>query len=288
MSDITETMPLRGIKCTHYYRKTDEDDPSGGKIFKGFYRISLSRCDVAGGPFEHFGDLDIGNHERAIAFCLSRMSGNICRKMPRSCEIPFEPTEGDVMWSFDLREKISTRYIGEEWCGDPERHVYRSCESTILVRKFIGSGLARYEGIGHMSVLGMAHIVETISKDNHLDAEERANTAMFEFRGRMYVPTMFDQTKPHVFGSMIGRSENEHVEISQLNYHSNFVEFYRFGTVVKCGNRYFLDGQCVHYGGVDQDRALKWIADSYPDAERYSLPGECGSMGYIRNKNDED
>jgi hypothetical protein len=287
MSDISNKMPLRGIRCVHYYRKMDEKDDSGGSIYKGFYRVILSKCETEDGEFEPIGQLDLGNHERAIAFCLSRMSGDIDRKMPESRNIPFDPQDTDIMWEFDLREKISCRYIGEEWHSDPEKHVYKSCDSTILVRNSINRGLVRYEGIGHMSVLGIAHIVDTISRDNHLDSEDRADTAMFKFNGRMYVPTMFDQVRPVVFGTMIGTTSRSPVEINHLNYHSNFVDFCKFGTVKKCGRGYYLNGERVHSGvGMEEDEVLEWIAHNYPESERYSMPNGCGSMEYIRRNSE--
>ena len=293
-SDVAEAskkLPLRGMKCTHYYKRTDERDADGGRIFKGFYRVELRMCK--GGPdkedfekFEDIGHVNFRSHEQAISFCLSRMVGRIDRTLPRSVRSPFTPEEGDDMWSFDLEEYISGRYIGEEWCSDPEWSISKSCRSEIKARYAVGKEQARYTGIGHMGVLGIAHIVDTISRDHHFGNERRADIAMFEYRDRMYRPTHFDNDKPWVSGQMIeGRGSVNHV-----NYHSNFVSFHRFGTVVKMLGKYYLDGALVHGGKsgdcmwMKDDEVLGWIADNYPNADYYKGDMECGSLNYIRKR----
>ena len=308
VKDASAHLPLRKMRCTRYFRKTDEKDESGSPIYKGYYAISLKICN--GGPapedFDNFteaGAVCFNSHEQAIAFCIGRFVGKFDREVPQGVGPAFAPNDDDMMWMFDLEEYIYGSHIGEEWCGDPEWSLTKGCHSEIKARRFPGEGMATYTGIGHMGVLGMAHIVETISKDDHFGEDRRSSTAMFQYNNRMYRAARFDGSKPWVSGQSIMNSKRPHPFephidddgfVSNLNYHHDFVSFYSFDTVVRLRGKYYLDGTIIHGGRKegdndpmwgDKDGILHWIVDNYPQAKRYSFGMENGSLNWIREKN---
>ncbi len=295
INEASDKLPLRGIKCVNYYKEI-------GDTYIGYYTVYLRVCHGGNTPedFEKFssvGEINFKHYEQAIAFVLARMTGKFDRKLPDGIQTPFVGTEDDEMWSFDLQERLHERYIGEEWHSDPEWDISKRCDSEIKVRRGISEEPAIYKGIGHMAILGIAHIVDTISKDHHLSNERRSKISMFSYRDKIFIPTWFDSTRPLVSGTLIGIGSEAPEEVKHVNYHADFVSFYEFGTVVRELGNYYLDGALLYSNGklvsdpdyeiiewASDDGILEWIANNYPEAKRFCFEMESGSMGYIKKR----
>jgi hypothetical protein len=217
--------------------------------------VTLSICNDE--SFDDIGTVYFSDCELAYAFCLGRLVGSFTRNLPRGIKKVYEPRPDEVNSSFTLVERTDGK-----------------CDSKISVKTDVA--MAEYGNIGHFGLFGIMHIVETIHRDIHLSMGERANIAMFEHEDKMYRVRSFDKLMPEVYGMSIMDSRN-------FNYHVEPITFYEFGTVVKLGRRYYLDGMIiggpgVSSGGDTDDSILAWVAQNYPSASKYIFDTGSGCL----------
>lgn len=278
------SFPLRRMRCAHHYMKTEDKDESGGSVYRGFYEVELMIRNDGDDDFTSVGKTAFSTHAQAIAMCMARLVGEFDRKVPEGIETPFAASEDTEFWMFDIHETVRER--------KEDGSIRKGSRSSIRARRSIFEEPAKYKGIGHFGVLGLAHVIDTISRDDHLGHGRRMDTAMFRYAGKMYMATLFHAELPTVYGRCITPGF-EYEEIHHLNYHVHTVMFYNFDTVVRCGGHYYLDGNMVHDGvgsspWSHNDEVLRWVADNYPGAKRFSFDMETGSLEWIRRGNDND